>query len=136
MEIYSSYGVEPNKTKDLLKTVEKLIPFIKDENSQIKIKKQILRINNELKSLQLFLEGKDFPNEINSLSFPVLERTVNNSLSYGMVEQLEISIHSNKKNNKLEFNLIPSLPTIDEKLKKQIDNSWKFASSYVKSQNQ
>ena len=135
VEIYSAYGVEPNKTKDLLKTVEKLIPFIKDENSQIKIKNQILRINNELNTLQLFLEGKDFPNEINSLSFPVLERTVNNSLSYGMVEQLEISIHSNKKNNKLEFNLIPSLPTIDEKLKKQIDNSWNFASSYVKSQN-
>ncbi len=134
LEIYSVNGVEPNKINSLLDTSEKLTQFIDEEESKYKIEKQIQRIKAELKSLELMLDGNFLKHEGSSLSFPVLERTNYNINAFGMIEQLEILIHSNR-NNKLEFNLIPSLPKIEESLKRQIDNSWKFAIEYLKSRH-
>ena len=51
---------------------------------------------------------------------------------YGLLENISISINTNKKLSSNEINIVPSLPKIDTKLQQQIDNSWSYATNFLK----
>ncbi len=123
LEIYSAYGITPDKTERVISVSEKLISYIPQ------IEKYLPKLKDELSNLKQILNGEILEKR-GSLSFPVIEKT--DTESYGLMEELEISIHTNKKRNKIDFHIVPSLPKIEERLQKQIDYSWEYAVNYLK----
>lgn len=133
LEKYSSYGVAPNKTQKIISIAERLEKYVDQEELQTKLIHSVLRIKSELSGLEKILTGEIEKNTSGSLSFPALEQTPNREEKYGVLEEIEISINSNKKSNKVEFLIVPSLPQLDEKLDAQIQRSWNYAVNYLKS---
>ena len=123
LEIYSAYGITPDKTERVISVSEKLISYIPQ------IEKYLPKLKDELSNLKQILNG-ELLEKRGSLSFPVIEKT--DTESYGLMEELEISIHTNKKRNKIDFHIVPSLPKIEERLQKQIDYSWEYGVNYLK----
>ncbi len=68
-----------------------------------------------------------------SISFLVIEKIPKQDKQYGLVENLSISINKNRKSDRNVFNIVPSLPKIEEKLQRQIEDSWEFATKFLKS---
>lgn len=128
---FSVFGIHPEKSQSVLSNIEKIKPFIKEENYLLQLTEQYERIKCDLENLKLALNGKKFKGK---LLFPVVEKSNENSIEFGTIEQLNITISQNKKNEKTEFIITPSLPVIESKLKEQLDKSWIFALNFVKEQ--
>ncbi|MFZ1290841.1 MAG: hypothetical protein WAR79_12170 [Melioribacteraceae bacterium] len=129
LNMYSAFGVEPNKTQKIINTIKKFYEFIPVSDSSEIIKSNIDRIENELNILKSVLDGNKVKG---NLSFPVIEKSQKSEEVFGAVEYLRISINLNKKKNKVEFIITPSLPHIDEKLQTQIETSWNYSVNLLK----
>ncbi|MCB0731691.1 MAG: hypothetical protein KDC88_11725 [Ignavibacteriae bacterium] len=130
---YYSYGVEPEKTKRVIEVTKKIKTYAESNGLSNIILNNLVRLHNEVDLLEQTLNGKINSIEFGRLSFPVLERTPLLTDNYGILEHLDISIYTNRKNNKTQFNLIPSLPQLEERLEKQIQISWNYAVNFLKS---
>lgn len=126
---FSVFGIPPDKSENVLLTLDKIKSFIKEEKYLSKLNEQYTRIKNDLEDLNSSLTGKKFKGK---LFFPVIEKPNQNTFEFGTIEQLNITISQNKKNEKTEFIITPSLPVIETKLKEQLDKSWTFALNFVK----
>lgn len=131
-EVFTVFGNRPANTNVILEISHNLLQHLENGSTKERIEKKIVSLKNELAILHQILDGK--PNTVSNKSalwFPVIEKNVN-SEKHGLIESISISIHKNKKTNRNEFHLIPSLPQIENKLELQINNSWSFAQSYLK----
>lgn len=131
---YSCFGFSPNFSHIIISIVDKVLQNLRRDDQVQEIQAQLNRIKEEKKKLDLILEGKS-EQDINdfSVGFLVIEKSTKEQKPSGLVESLSISINKNKKTSKNEFIIFPSLPKIEENLQRQINESWKFATNYLKS---
>ncbi len=132
LELYSAFGIEFSKTNRLLNVIKKTLPHISNELNTEGFVKIFQRIEKEYENLGSVLNGNQIMDLLNgAISFPVIEKSPSTGSSYGRIEKIIISINQNRKTNKTEFNIIPSLPIVEEKLDQQIKTSWNYAINYV-----
>lgn len=131
-EVFTAFGNRPEETNEILEISNNILKHIENGSTKKRIENKIFSLKSELELLNQILEGNEKAvNNNSALWFPVIEKNVNNE-KHGLIESISISIHKNKRTNKNEFHLIPSLPQIENKLEIQINNSWSFAQSYLK----
>lgn len=126
---YSAFGLDPQSTKEILSALKRITSvnefnvYTQDWNSEI------LRIENELIQLETVLSGqKDFLDNRNKFYFPVLEKTASYDYHYSLIDSLQITLQKSKTT---EFILHPSAVDVEQRIKKQVEASWKFAKNYV-----
>lgn len=132
LEKYSVFGVEPIYSAELVKVVNEIKPYLQQSENIQHIEDSLNRIEEELNILNEVLTGGKIDQK-SSMSFPVNEKSGNLKSNYGMIEQIQISIYTNKKSNKVEFLIMPSLPKLEERFEEQILKSWNYAVNYLKS---
>lgn len=134
LKIYSCFGRSPAFSDSIISLAEGIVKKLKGSDDSKLVKNHLTRIIEERKRLQIILDGQSiqYTDEF-SISFLVTEKTRDSKKSIGIVESLSISINKNKKTDGNEFNIVPSLPKIEEKLQRQISDSWTYATNYLKS---
>lgn len=134
---YSAFGAKPAVTDEILNIFRQISSnkcFV--EVSEM-LNSNILRIEKELEELNKYLNGLDNGDNFDTkVYFPLSERLNNTSKKNGSIEFLNITINHTKKLLNNEFHVVPSLPSIDEKLKSQIENSWIYAKHFYKNTHQ
>ncbi|MCX6151391.1 MAG: hypothetical protein NTX22_12745 [Ignavibacteriales bacterium] len=128
---YSPLYLDPQITQNVLEQINKVsaLDFLSDYRNDLTSAHSI--IQQQLNELYDILIGKDKNPITNKLLFPVLEVQNNNGANFtlGILDSITIEITRASKD---QFIIIPSEIEIEERLQKQIENSWQSATNYVK----
>jgi len=128
---YSCYGLPPEKSNEVLKTILALGAIVDDENHKSELLIQYNRIKNEVKLLHKILHISQRTSVKSVLNFPVLEMNFTDKNRFGAIEYFIVSINKNKKTDKTEFIIMPSFPILDPVMENQIETSWNYAINYL-----
>ncbi|OQY12528.1 MAG: hypothetical protein B6I31_03045, partial [Desulfobacteraceae bacterium 4572_19] len=128
---FDPFGVNPFITEGIIKQLDEVIQSELFKEYDDGLKKVRTAMKNQVQELKNILNGSNIlSSDGHGLIFPVLEKgSMDNDL--GLLDNVAITIKHNNKLNKNEFIVIPSQIELDEKLKNQLEVSWKLAAAIV-----
>ncbi len=126
---YDPFYLAPSNSVKILDAARKLIEIKADFINFTLIDEQIKRIDQKFEKLLNYLNG-DIQNNQREFKFPVLESDINaGQFSFGFLESISIQIR--KAISETKFLVIPSESHLEEKIDKQIRDSWSNAINYL-----
>jgi len=131
LDQYDPYYIAPAHTDKIISIASKIITLNNEYFGLPLISDNIIRIEEQFKSLINILNGGICPRR-DKLTFPVLESDSHfvSQYSFGFLESLSVQIRKNKSVTK--FLLIPSESQLEEKIAKQLSDAWENALKYLR----
>ena len=132
LQKYSPYGFKPEITKELLVSIKKISSIEEFYNYLPSLDLDIERIEFELEELQNMLLG--VLGKIDSAEkayFPIIEKSNKIDTNYGFLDSLQVTLVKKKHILQNDFLLHPSAIDTENRIKYQVEKSWKFAQFYL-----
>mgnify|MGYP000141499547 CR=1 FL=1 len=130
IQFYDVWGVEPDYTRSVLRLLKRVskLHFVKEYTQTLK--KEIIRIEEQLEKLILFLEGKNNYFDIAVKAyFPLVYRDSSKGIN-GIIDSVTIKINKATEGN--NFIVVPSEVEIEKRISEQIKISWELSLSFLK----
>jgi hypothetical protein len=127
---YSAFCLAPGKSERLVSQLTTISALNSVQNFKHIIVVEAKRIRKEVEELLSVLSGSKKDISHNKLFFPLIEENgIQTVDTYGFLETVRITINKRKNENKLY--VFPSVGVLDERIEKQIFDSFSYAIKYL-----
>lgn len=134
VKVYTPWFLPPELSENIIGQIESLILGEYVPKLRYTFEDEKNRILSDLKNLKKVLEGETYEAKNGSFHFPVIDTNRNdeNVIVLGILESVSASIKQLKGSETNKFIVVPSEPVLEERIKKQIEDSWLVACNEVK----
>jgi hypothetical protein len=127
---YSAFCIPPQKSEDLVKQIKMICELNTTQKFHAELAAEVERINLQVDELKSYLSGIQNIIGSSNLTFPLIEENGTGTReTYGFLEKVRITVSKQKQNDKLW--VYPKLGELDNKIEKQILNSFQLAKNYL-----
>jgi hypothetical protein len=128
---YSAFCLAPGKSERLISQLTTISALNSVQAFKHIIVVEAKRIRKEVEELFSVLSGSKKDINHNKLFFPLIEESgIQTADTYGFLETVQVTINKRKNENKLY--VFPSVGVLDERIEKQILDSFSYAIKYLR----